>query len=166
MLLTDGVVVLRPVTMDDVDDWLAGEDAEQIRWFEAPGPAPRENVVAAVERWTAGWAEDGDVRHLAVTDAETGALAGGVELRALSPGLANLSYLVFPPFRRRGLAVRACRLLVTWGRDHLGLRSVEITVLEGNAASVAVAERLGAVPAGTRPSDAGGTFLVYDLDLS
>lgn len=166
MLLTDGVVALRPVTMDDVDDWLAGEDDEQIRWFEAPGPAPRENVVAAVERWTAGWAEEGDVRHLAVTDAATGALAGGVELRVRSPGLASLSYLVFPAFRRRGFAVRASRLLVTWGRDHLGLRSVELEVLKGNVASLAVAARLGASPVGTAPSDAGGTFLLHRLDLS
>ena len=166
MLLTDGVVVLRPVTMDDVDDWLAGEDDEQIRWFEARGPAPRENVVAAVERWTAGWAEEGDVRHLAVTDAATGAIAGGVELRLLGPGLANLSYLVFPAFRRRGFAVRASRLLVAWGRDHLGLRAVEVKVLEGNVASLAVAERLGAVPTGTGPSDAGGTFLLHRIDLS
>jgi len=35
----DDVVVLRTLTLDDVDEWMTGEDAEQIRWFEFPWQA-------------------------------------------------------------------------------------------------------------------------------
>lgn len=38
-VLTDGVVVLTPLAPDDAPEWLAGEDEEQLRWFEAPRPA-------------------------------------------------------------------------------------------------------------------------------
>ena len=51
MILGDDVVRLRPLSLDDVDEWMAGEDEEQIRVFEFPGPAPRANVVAAIEGW-------------------------------------------------------------------------------------------------------------------
>jgi hypothetical protein len=53
--LTDGVVLLRPLCLDDLDEWTAGEDEQQIRWFEFPGPASRENVTQAIERWTHSW---------------------------------------------------------------------------------------------------------------
>jgi len=170
VLLTDGVVALRPVAPDDVDAWLAGEDDEQIRWFEAPGPAPRANVERAIDAWVDGWASGGPVRHLAICDARTAALAGGVEVRppdadvpTPTDGLVNLSYLVFPAFRGRGFAVRASRLLVAWAAAHLDVREVEIKVLEGNAASLAVAARLGAVRVGTRRSPSGATFVVHRL---
>ena len=49
--LSDDLIALRPLSLDDVDEWLAGEDAEQIRWFEFPGPATREHVEAAITAW-------------------------------------------------------------------------------------------------------------------
>ncbi len=54
---------LRPLVLGDAATWKAGEDDEQIRWFEASGPALIENVIAAIRRWQAGWADDGPVRH-------------------------------------------------------------------------------------------------------
>ncbi len=55
MILGDDAVRLRPLGLDDVDEWMAGEDEEQIRGFEFPGPAPRESVVAAIESWMHSW---------------------------------------------------------------------------------------------------------------
>ena len=40
--LTDGLSGCRLFVRDDVDAWLAGEDAEQIRWFEFQGLRPIE----------------------------------------------------------------------------------------------------------------------------
>ena len=164
MVLSDGTIRLRPLSLDDVDEWMAGEDEEQIRWFEFPGPAPRENVVRAIEAWMESWRNDGPVRQWAVCD-RSGRIAGGVELRDLGAGEVNLSYVVFPPFRGEGLATRAGRLALGYAAATMGATAAVIKVLEGNSASVAVARRLGATQSGTAPSDAGGTFQVYRLAL-
>ena len=78
-VLVDDGLELRPLVLGDAATWKAGEDEEQIRWFEAPGPAPIENVIAAIRRWRAGWADDGPVRHWGIWSDDQ--LVGGVELR-------------------------------------------------------------------------------------
>jgi RimJ/RimL family protein N-acetyltransferase len=110
VVVEDEAIRLRPVTLEDVDPWLAGKDEEQIRWFEFPRPARRQDVLQAVQRWQASWRQGGPVRHWAIVDRNTDLLAGGVEVRDLSSGEVNLSYLVFPSFRQRGFATRASRL--------------------------------------------------------
>lgn len=164
-MLSDGAVSLRPLSLDDVDEWMAGEDEEQIRWFEFPGPAPRESVVRAIEAWTASWRTGGPVRQWAVCEAASGRIAGGVDVRDLGHGEVNLSYIIFPTFRGAGLATRAGKLALRYAADVMGATAAVIKVLEGNAASIAVARRLGAMQVGTAPSDAGGTFMVYRLAL-
>src|SRR5205085_9595886 len=85
---------------------------EQIRWFEAPGPAPIENIKNAIGRWRAGWQEDGPIRHWGIWVGDQ--LAGGVELRVREDSRANVSYVVFPPARRKGLASNAIRVATEW----------------------------------------------------
>jgi len=41
----------------------AGEDEEQRRWFEFPGPAPMSNVVKAIRNLREQWATDGPMRQ-------------------------------------------------------------------------------------------------------
>ncbi len=165
MILTDRGVRLRPTTLDDVDEWLAGEDEEQIRWFEFPRPATRADVVRAIDGWTRSWRELGPVRQWAVCDPTTGRILGGVELRDLGAGDVNLSYVTFPPARRQGIATRAARLALGYAATELGAQSATIKVLRGNEASLAVARRFGAVEVRTEPSDAGFTFVVFRVDL-
>ena len=166
VILGDEAIRLRPLDRKDVDEWMAGEDDEQIRWFEFPGPAPRENVVRAIEGWISSWRSNGPVRHWAACDGTTGRIAGGVEVRDLGGGVVNLSYVVFPAYRRTGVATRAARLALRYAAEAMGATTAVIKVLEGNAASTAVARRLGALESGSAPSDGGGTFIVYRLDLA
>jgi RimJ/RimL family protein N-acetyltransferase len=168
--LTDGVVRLRPLTADDAAEWLAGEDEELIRGFESPRPSTREDVIRAIEGWTESWRTSGPVRHWAICDIAGSSILGGVELRRLDgPDVnpdVNLSYVVFPPARRRGIATRAARLALDHAAAEMGARAAVIKVLEGNLASLGVARRLGAVEVGRTPSDAGGTFVVFRLELT
>lgn len=164
--LSDDMVQLRPLSLDDVDEWMAGEDDEQIRWFEFPGPAPRDNVVQAVQAWMQSWRTNGSVRHWAVCDIPSGRILGGVELRDVGAGEVNLSYVIFPAFRRRGIATRAARLALAYAVREMGARTAIIKVLEGNEASFGVARRLGAVESGSAPSNGGGAFVVLRRDLS
>ncbi|MFM7686648.1 MAG: GNAT family N-acetyltransferase [Actinomycetota bacterium] len=163
--LSDGPIHLRRLTLDDVDEWLAGQDDEQNRWFEFPRPAERADVERAITNWAESWRTSGPVRHWAICDTETGRIAGGVEVR-LQDHEVNLSYVVFPGFRRRGYATRAAKLALDYATEVLGAATAVIKVLEGNQASLAVAKRLGATVIGTSPSDTDGTFVVHRLTLN
>ena len=118
-VLVDDGFELRALVLADAEAWKAGEDDEQIRWFEAPGPAPIENVIAAARRWQAGWADDGPVRHWGIWRDDH--LAGGVELRIRHDGRASVSYVVFPAWRTHGIAARAVRLASAWVSETLGV---------------------------------------------
>ena len=91
---------------------------------------------------------------------------GGVELRLLDTGEVNLSYVVFPTWRRLGIGTRASRLVLAYGSRVLGATTAVIKVLEGNVASLGVARKLGAVEVGSEPSEAGGRFIVHQLVLT
>lgn len=162
--LVGASVVLRGLRDDDVDAWLAGEDDEQVRWFEARR-SRREDVERAIREWQASWATDGSVRQWAIVDRATGALAGGVDLRLHGEGVVNLAYVVFPPWRRRQFATEAAALVLAYASSSLGASTVRIKVLQGNVASLGVVAQLGATLVGTETTEAGGTLLVHELQL-
>jgi RimJ/RimL family protein N-acetyltransferase len=164
-VLLGETIRLRPVVLDEAEEWLAGEDDEQIRWFEAPGPAPLSNVVRAITEWQASWEVHGGIRHWGIRPVDSDTILGGVELRKLGNEEVNLSYLVFPPYRRRGIAVEASKLAIDYAAREMGARRVIVKMLQDHDLSLAVARRLGAKPVGTGPSDAGGTFLINHIDL-
>lgn len=132
---------LAVVSLPDAEAWKAGEDAEQRRWFDFPAPAPMTNVDNAIRNWRRNWRTDGPTRHWGIW--RSGQLAGGVELRDRSDGRANVSYVVFPGFRRQGLATEAIRLATDWGFDSLLIDAFVAIIHEENAASRATAERCG-----------------------
>ena len=140
VLAADGFE-LRVLELSDAPAWKAGEDAEQMRWFEAPGPASMEDIQRAIRGWRAGWAARGPVRHWGIWVEER--LAGGVELRRREDGRASLSYIVFPEMRRRGLARRTVGVAVDWAFVNLDVSAVVAVIDERNTASRTVAERAG-----------------------
>jgi RimJ/RimL family protein N-acetyltransferase len=165
VLVGDGFT-LKALHLSDAEAWKAGEDNEQIKWLEAPGPSPMENIRRAIRAWQAGWADEGAVRHWGIRSDDR--LAGGVELRVREDGRANLSYLVFPRWRRRGLACGAALAAATWAFENLGVTAVVAVIDDHNVASRAVAERAGfRLDGAADPSEhsESGMMLRYVLDL-
>ena len=163
VLAGDGFV-LRVLEVADAEAWKAGEDQEQIRWFEAPGPAPMENVVRSIEAWRDGWARGGSVRQWGIWSEAV--LCGGVELRMRDDGRVSASYVVFPPARRRGLASSSLRLAAAWAFRCLGASAVVAVMDELNGASRGVATKAGfAFEAMAEPWEHGesGVMLRYVL---
>ena len=78
---------------------------------------------------------------------EAGTLLGGVGLNQLNHQhkVANLGYWVRAAKQRQGVCLRAAQALANYGFGELGLGRIEIVIAEGNAPSVAVARKLGAV---------------------
>ncbi len=79
----------------------------------------------------------------------SGRLMGGCELRMLTPRSANVSYWVYPAFRRKGFAARALALLYAAATHIEGLERIEAHVAPDNLASRRVAERAGFIEVGS-----------------
>ncbi len=164
VLRADGIE-LRPLTVDDAAEHLAGQDDVEIAAFEFPRASVLADVVAAINTWQGSWAQGGPARNFGIRDDASGALLGNVELRIVNEGVVNLSYLVFPDFRGRGIATRAARLALAYAATEMAARTAIVRVLDWNAASLAVARAVGGREVGREPSEAGGTFVVFEAAL-
>ena len=163
--LSDGVLLLEPLVVDDAEEWLAGEDEEQWRWFEAPRPAQLLDVQNFIVSCQESWRIMGDHRHWGIRRLGTEFLLGGVDLRVLGNDEVNISYVVFPQYRRQGIARRALRLALNYAVTSMGARTVVIKMLQENVNSKNLALSLGAIYTGEEPSDAGKTFEVFKMNL-
>jgi RimJ/RimL family protein N-acetyltransferase len=74
-----------------------------------------------------------------------GTLVGGVMFRTLdvAGGRAEAGCWLEPAGVGKGLVTRAARLIIDWAFEERGIHRVEWLVSTGNAASIAVAQRLG-----------------------
>lgn len=141
-VLSDGVVVLRPLRPSDADDVAEGcTDPEIIRWTTVPRPYTRADAVAwlaehpADETWWVGptWA-------ITVGDDRWG---GSIGLRLDGNAGAEVGYMVAPRLRGQQVATRALRLACAWGFNALGLTVITWYANVGNEASRAVALKCG-----------------------
>jgi hypothetical protein len=162
-LVGDGFVlgVLKP---SDADPWKAGEDLEQMRWSAAPGPAPVENIVNAILRLASGVGRRRSSSPLGDLDRRPARRRRRARVR--QDGRANVSYVVFPFARRKGLASSAVRLATAWAFENLGVWAVVAVVDEQNVASRGVAEKAGFRsdgPADSWQYSESGVMLRYTL---
>ena len=139
--LRDGDLVLRPWTLDDSDVTRPLHDDEIARWFDVPAVTPTADEHRDwIRRTHVEWSDRSKVTFVVQWQ---GQAVGTVDVRVQDPGVGVLSWAVYAPFRGRGLAWRAVRLLVEWAFDELGLERVEAHVNPDNRASVSTALRAG-----------------------
>jgi GNAT superfamily N-acetyltransferase len=134
--MSDGVITVRPLASGDQAVLVAGRDGESRRWLGegSDDPTPTGCIVAGGQ--VVGWVDYDTDRDWLRSDQ------------------VNVGYQVFPEHRGHGYATRAVRLLVQHLAARTSYREVTLLIDERNAASLAVAERLGATPgtaAGTPP---------------
>jgi [ribosomal protein S5]-alanine N-acetyltransferase len=155
--LTDGDILLRPWSLDDVPVATPLlQDPEIPRWTTVPHNYTRRDGRAFTGS-SAARRIAGAALELATVDAGDGTLLGAVGLHRFDwdRRFAEMGYWVGAPARRRGVATRAVRLLGAYGLGELGLRHIEIVVHVDNHASQGVAERAGAVREGLGRRDIG-----------
>ncbi len=150
--LHDDTLCLRPPRIEDAAQHLAGDDVEQVRWLSGQ-PATLDSVRAWIERELAARAAGEPLWDYAIWLRATGELVGNIEAKAdqalagIGPGDVNLAYVVFPAWRRQGLAARAvalvCHALAETGFDRAVIRTDP-----PNVASIGVALREGFVSTG------------------
>ncbi|WP_234348026.1 GNAT family N-acetyltransferase [Streptomyces specialis] len=158
--LSDGVVTLSPLRLDDVDAHLAGEDELLARYLNG-GPGTREGVAAYFRHCREQWQLAGPLRAFGIRAGADETLAGTIDLRFDGEGLArgqvNVAYGLYPFWRGRGLATRAVLLASRYAAGEGGREAV-IQVEPENPASAAVARRAGFTP-GKRTHGQDGTRL-------
>jgi RimJ/RimL family protein N-acetyltransferase len=143
--LSDDVVRLRLMAEADVDAVVrAVQDPEIERWLTIPWPYGIEQAHQWLRTSSAGLAAGTDLATL-IVDAEDGRLLGSAGIHGLDPesGRCGAGYWLVAEERGRGIATRGLGLLCRYAFDDLGAERIEVWVEPDNAASLAVAERIG-----------------------
>lgn len=144
-------LVLRRLTLDDVDAVLAYCSDDEVTRYLPFGTLDREGVTARIHRVNAD-AEvppDRDLERdwvLVLGVEHEGMLVGDVMLRlkaGVHRSVAELGYVFDPAHGGRGFATEAARALVDLAFDHFGCHRVFANLDPRNNASARVCERLG-----------------------
>jgi len=165
--LTDGVILLRPLTPQDAAAHLAGEDDEIAIWLSG-GRSTAATVRRYIARSLEDWQKNGPRRAFGIFDCATGSLVGSVEanlsLPHLDSGQANVSYGVFAAWRGKGIALRALRLVCEYLKTSTNACQIVLRAAPANLASIRVAEKAGFKFIGVI-QETDGPMSCYVLDL-
>jgi [ribosomal protein S5]-alanine N-acetyltransferase len=145
-VLTTERLVLRPVTAGDHPALLAHWTTPEVRRFLFDGGImSADEITEAIKESTRDFASAGYGLWL-IQEKEQAGLVGTAGLRPLERFGLEIFYSLAPGSWGRGYATEAARAVVEHALGPLGLPEVLAEVDEGNAASVAVVERLGMTP--------------------
>ncbi len=153
VVLTDGMVLLRAATLEDVSAFHAAvrESLPELsRWLAwAVEEYTRDHALQYIQGLAGRWERD-ETYEMVIFDAASGEILGGVGLNGLNRlhRMANLGYWVRTSRSRRGVASRAARLLARFGMGQLGFSRIEIVAAVGNLPSQRAAEKAGATREG------------------
>lgn len=145
--LTDGIVTLRAHTAADVPGvYEQCLDPVSQEWTTVPVPYSLEDARGFVARVVpAGWRDDSEWAFAieAEDDSGTPRFAGTLSLRNEGELRAEVAYGSHAWARGRGIMLRALNLLLDWGFEEQGLKTVIWWANKGNWASRKLAWRLG-----------------------
>ncbi|MDG4767927.1 GNAT family N-acetyltransferase [Solwaraspora sp. WMMD406] len=140
-------LLLRPLTIDDVDALLAYRSLPDVCRYVPFGPMTRDEIVRRLSTMWAntGLTDDGQALTLGVEIAGTGRLIGDVVLfwRSRVHRGGEIGYVVHPDVGGNGYATEAAYALLGLGFDHLGLHRIVARIDERNEPSARLARRLG-----------------------
>ncbi|QYJ16797.1 Acetyltransferase [Rubrobacter xylanophilus DSM 9941] len=133
-------LLLRPFAREDLPALARIAAEEETRGFMCDGGREAAAVEAAIERWLRGYREG--LGQLAMILCEDGRLIGhcGLERRE---GRVVLSYALHKDHWCKGLAPEACREVLRYGFEELGIEEVWTATRPENRAWRGMMERLG-----------------------
>ncbi|WBB76590.1 GNAT family protein [Micromonospora sp. WMMD1128] len=139
-------LLLRPVTVDDLDDvhaWQRRPDV--VRWMRDAEPRTRARSLASVAAMAGEDALRAEGDCLTLGAVAGGRVVGAVELvwRSAADRTAELGWVFHPDHGGRGLATEAAGALLDWGFGVFGLHRVVARCHAGNEPSARLATRLG-----------------------
>lgn len=137
-------LLLRPFAWSDVEAiYLVCQDPDIQSITAMPSPYLRADAERFVGSMApAGWAENSS-HPLGVFRLNDGDLVGCCALTRDMPGVYSLGFWAAAEQRGHGYITEAARALCDWGWETLDMHRIEWWALVGNAASRAVAAKLG-----------------------
>jgi ribosomal-protein-alanine N-acetyltransferase len=79
------------------------------------------------------------------------------------PAAVEFGYRIFPPYRGRGYATEAARMLMDLAEQRAGIRHFVLSVGPTNEPSLAIVRKLGFTQTGERMDEEDGRELVFEL---
>lgn len=152
--LSTARLVMRPPVQADLEGWAAFDaDPEATRFFG--GPKARDVAWDGLALAAGMWALRG-CGLFSVFEADTGRWVGRVgPWVPENPDRAEVGWAILPAFWGRGYASEAAAAAVDWSFAHLGWDEARHRIDPGNAASIAVARRIGSRLMRTETNDQG-----------
>jgi RimJ/RimL family protein N-acetyltransferase len=155
--LTTPHLTLGPLTCAHLDAFTAFCATDASRFLGGPAEAmdAQDSCLAGAGQWV--------LRGFGpfwLTDRATGAPTGRAGV-TFPPHRSEpeLAWVIYPAFQNRGLATEAATAARQWAAEARGLTGLMSVIDEGNAASIRVAEKLGAAREAAWPSETAGKFL-------
>lgn len=136
-------VVLRPIEPADLPAWLAYLSRPEVFEHTSWNSPRLEDLAAYV--WSSEARAPTTVLRLAIAARSNNALVGTIGFHTLSPvnRSAELAYDLAPSHWGQGIATHLSRVVVAWAHEQANLLRIQATVLESNARSARVLERVG-----------------------
>ncbi len=156
--LNDGTIRVRLPQREDAAQLHALAETEvglADDWVPSPADASTPACQTLVNSWFRKWNNAPAAADLGLVIERTShnGIIGFIGLR-LDAGAVSVTYGIAPPYRRRGYATRALRLVANWLAQQERVGQVEARISLHHEASRAVARAVGFVPAGVQFFDA------------
>lgn len=138
-------LLLRKMLPSDADDMYAyscrPETSEYLLWSPHAAPSVTKKYLAFLQKQYKAAA----FYDFAVVEKATGRMIGtcGFSSFDLDNNSAEIGYVLSPDYWGRGMATEAVRKILTFGFLDLSLHRICVRILDGNTASIRVAEKCG-----------------------
>jgi [ribosomal protein S5]-alanine N-acetyltransferase len=170
------VIQLIPMTPDFIAALLEGrhEEAAALLRIEVPGEFPSEGEKGFLGLRLRQMREDERFRtwcpHAVVLGGQMIGHAGyhgppGVN-STQNPDAVEFGYRIFPPYRGRGYASEAAKMLMDLAEDRAGIQHFVLSVAPDNEPSLAIVRKFGFKQTGEHMDEEDGRELVFELNRS
>jgi len=138
-------LILRKVTMDDVQDMFAYSSDEEVTRFLRWGPHRTQEETECTMREVLREYEDGKDGPWGIEYRQTGRVVGSIHLMAISAqhSKAEIGFVLSRSFWNRGLMSEALTRVLEYSFESIGLNRIEGFCLLDNRAGIRVLEKVG-----------------------
>ena len=149
--INTGRLTLRKFESGDCDSVLknwASDPAVQVNYGE-PVYATKEEVAGLLKKYVEGY-KNSHYYRWAIIEKESGECIGQIAyfLVDVKNEFAEIEYCIGSAFQKKGYATEACKAVIQYGFDVIGLHKVQICARPANTPSLKVIEKCGFVHEG------------------
>lgn len=138
-------LILRPMRIADAGDMFRYAKRLDVTEYLLWAPHPSERYTEQYLQYIEKRYRLGDFYDWAVVDKQSGRMVGTCGFTRLDcpNNVGEIGYVLSPEVHGRGFGTEAASRVLSFGFEEIGLHRIEVKFMEGNAASLRVAEKLG-----------------------